>query len=71
MCPTGCSDRAIIAERRRGINLLDQAKAAHPTLAKTWVDASFKNRVIEYGATLGIDVGVVAMDRASRRRPCR
>jgi transposase len=45
-----------------GINLLDQAKAAHPTLAKTWVDAGFKNKVIEHGATLGIDVEVVAKD---------
>ncbi|MEW2386725.1 IS5 family transposase, partial [Micromonospora sp. NPDC047707] len=45
-----------------GVDLLDQAKAAHPALAKTWVDAGFKNRVIEHGATLGIDVEVVAKD---------
>ncbi|MFF0371651.1 IS5 family transposase [Micromonospora sp. NPDC005087] len=45
-----------------GINLLDQAKATHPALTKTWVDAGFKNRVIEHGATLGIDVEVVAKD---------
>src|SRR4051794_19111196 len=45
-----------------GIDLLDQAKAAHPTLAKTWVDAGFKNKVIEPGARLGIDVEVVAKD---------
>jgi transposase len=45
-----------------GINLLDQAKATYPTLAKTWVDAGFKNKVIEHGATLGIDVEVVTKD---------
>jgi transposase len=45
-----------------GINLLDQAKATHPTLAKTWVDAGFKTKVIEHGATLGIDVEVVTRD---------
>ncbi|MEU5908933.1 IS5 family transposase [Micromonospora sp. NPDC047527] len=45
-----------------GINLLDQAKATHPDLTKTWVDAGFKNRMIEHGATLGIDVEVVTKD---------
>ncbi|MFD6754874.1 IS5 family transposase [Micromonospora gifhornensis] len=45
-----------------GINLLDQAKATYPTLTKTWVDAGFKNKVIEHGATLGIDVEVVTKD---------
>ena len=27
-----------------GMDLLDQATTAHPTLAKTWVDAGFKNK---------------------------
>ncbi|MFF0371630.1 IS5 family transposase [Micromonospora sp. NPDC005087] len=45
-----------------GINRLDQAKAIHPALAKTWVDAGFKNKVIEHGAALGIDVEVVTRD---------
>ncbi|AYF26637.1 IS5/IS1182 family transposase [Micromonospora tulbaghiae] len=45
-----------------GINLLEQAKATHPALSKTWVDAGFKNKVIEHGATLGIDVEVVTKD---------
>ncbi|SCF00360.1 transposase, IS4 family [Micromonospora purpureochromogenes] len=45
-----------------GIDLLEQAKATHPALTKTWVDAGFKNKVIEHGATLGIDVEVVAKD---------
>ncbi|MEN3616234.1 IS5 family transposase, partial [Plantactinospora sp. ZYX-F-223] len=45
-----------------GIDLLNQAKATHPTLAKTWVDAGFKNKVIEHGAALGIDVEVVTKE---------
>jgi transposase len=45
-----------------GVQLLEQARAAHPTLAKTWVDAGFKTRVIEHGATLGVDVEVVTKD---------
>jgi transposase len=49
-----------------GIDLLDQAKTTHPHLAKTWVDAGFKNKVIEHGATLGIDVEVVTKDPQAR-----
>ncbi|MFI6785679.1 IS5 family transposase [Micromonospora sp. NPDC050276] len=45
-----------------GIDLLNQTKTTHPALAKTWVDAGFKNKVIEHGATLGIDVEVVIKD---------
>ncbi|MEV0455814.1 IS5 family transposase [Catellatospora methionotrophica] len=53
---------AAASDNTIGIDLLDQAKAAHPDLAKTWVDAGFKNRVIEHGAALGIDVEVVTKD---------
>lgn len=52
-----------------GIDLLDQAKAAHRDLTKTWVDAGFKNKVIEHGATLGIDVEVVTKDPQIRGSP--
>lgn len=45
-----------------GINLLDQATTTHPTLTKTWVDAGFKNRVVEHGAALGVDVEIVTKD---------
>jgi transposase len=53
---------ASVSDNTIGIDLLNQAKATHPTLAKTWVDAGFKNKVIEHGAALGIDVEVVAKD---------
>jgi transposase len=53
---------AAASDNTIGIDLLDQAKAAHPNLAKTWGDAGFKNRVIEHGAAPGMDVEVVAKD---------
>lgn len=31
-------------------------------LAKTWVDAGFKNRVVEHGAHLGVDVEIITKD---------
>jgi len=49
-----------------GISLLNQAKTTHPALTKTWIDAGFKNKVIEHGATLGIDVEVATKDPAIR-----
>ncbi|MFD9415175.1 IS5 family transposase [Streptomyces goshikiensis] len=48
-----------LSENAMGIRLLDQAKAAYPTIAKSWVDTGFKNAVVEHGARLGIDVEVV------------
>ncbi|GAB3837222.1 IS5-like element ISSco3 family transposase [Micromonospora andamanensis] len=45
-----------------GMALLDQATTTYPTLAKTWVDAGFKNRVVEHGAHLGVDVEIVTKD---------
>ncbi|KAB1949363.1 IS5 family transposase [Micromonospora sp. ALFpr18c] len=50
------SDNAI------GTDLLDRATAVYPTLTKTWVDAGFKNRVVEHGAALGVDVEIVTKD---------
>lgn len=42
-----------------GMDLLDQATTAYPTLTKTWADAGFKNHVVEHGAALGVDVEIV------------
>jgi transposase len=53
---------ASVSDNTIGTHLLDQATATHPSLTKTWVDAGFKATVIEYGATLGIDVEVVTKD---------
>ncbi|MFI9644378.1 IS5 family transposase [Micromonospora sp. NPDC051925] len=56
VCAASASDNTI------GMDLLDQATATYPTLAKTWVDAGFKNRVVEHGAHLGVDVEIVTKD---------
>ena len=53
---------ASVSDNAIGTDLLDQATTTHPTLAKTWVDAGFKNTLIEYAATLGVDVEVVTKD---------
>jgi transposase len=53
---------ASVSDNTIGVNLLDQATAAYPTLAKTWVDAGFKTQVVEHGARLGVDVEVVTKD---------
>jgi transposase len=53
---------ASVSDNAIGADLLDQASTTHPTLAKTWVDAGFKNTLVEHGAALGIDVEVVTKD---------
>jgi transposase len=53
---------ASVSDNLIGMNLLDRATAVHPTLTKTWVDAGFKNRVVEHGAHLGVDVEIVTKD---------
>jgi transposase len=45
-----------------GIDLLDRATRTYPTLTKTWVDAGFRTKVVEHGATLGVDVEIVTKD---------
>jgi transposase len=57
---------ASLSDNTVGIRLLDQAKAAHPTITKAWVDTGFKNTVVEHGARLGIDVEVVSRDAEKR-----
>jgi transposase len=49
---------ASVSDNTIGTNLLDEATACHPTLAKTWVDAGFKTTVVEHSASLGVDVEV-------------
>ncbi|MFE2070614.1 transposase [Streptomyces sp. NPDC059467] len=42
-----------------GIALLDNVAATAPTVTKGWVDAGFKQAVVEHGARFGIDVEIV------------
>ncbi|MEB8339633.1 IS5 family transposase [Streptomyces endophyticus] len=57
---------ASVHDNAIGITLLDQVAADNPTVAKGWVDAGFKNAVIEHGRSLGIDVEVVSRDPQTR-----
>ncbi len=41
---------AAVSDTLTGTHLLDQAATAHPSLAKTWVDAGFTTRVVAHGA---------------------
>ena len=53
---------ASVSDNTIGLNLLDRATEAYPTLTKAWVDAGFRKKVVEHGATLGVDVEVVTKD---------
>ncbi len=50
---------ASLTENHAGIQVLDQAAAAHPTITKVWVDAGFKNAFVEHAAALGVDAEIV------------
>ncbi|MBO3744421.1 IS5 family transposase [Actinoplanes flavus] len=53
---------ASISDNAIGMDLLDRTATKYPTITKTWVDAGFKVKTVEHGATLGIDVEVVTKD---------
>jgi transposase len=50
---------ASVSENKAGTAVLDQVKATHPTIVKTWVDTGFKTQFVEHAATLGVDAEVV------------
>ena len=53
---------ASVSDNAIGLNLLDRATDAYPTLTKAWVDTGYRKKVVEHGATLGVDVEVVTKD---------
>jgi transposase len=57
---------ASVHDNAIGIALLDKVAASAPTVAKAWVDAGFKNTVVEHGARLGIDVEIVHREPGAR-----
>lgn len=57
---------ASATENTAGIRALDQVKATHPTVVKTWVDAGFKTKFVEHAAALGIDAEVVPRNTETR-----
>jgi transposase len=57
---------ACVSENKAGIAVLDQVKALHPSITKTWVDTGFKNQFVEHAATLGVDAEVVNRNAQAR-----
>ena len=57
---------ASVTDNNAGIKVIDQAKADHPAIVKTWVDTGFKNKFVEHAATLGIDAEVVPRNEQVR-----
>lgn len=53
---------ASVSDNTIGIDLLDRATRIYPTLTKAWGDAGFRTKVVEHGATLGVDVEIVTKD---------
>jgi hypothetical protein len=61
---------ASITDNNAGIAAVNQTKADHPTIVKTWVDTGFKNKFVEHAATLGIDAEVVRRNEQVPASPC-
>lgn len=57
---------ASVHDNAVGIALLDRVAADNPSVTKGWVDAGFKNAVIDHGAALCIDIEVVQRDPGSK-----
>jgi transposase len=57
---------ASATDNNAGIKAINQAKADHPAIVKTWVDTGFKNQFVEHAATLGIDAEVVPRNEQVR-----
>lgn len=57
---------ASVHDNAIGTALLDKVARAAPAVTKAWVDAGFKEAVVEHGARLGIDVEIVQRDAGSK-----
>ncbi|SOE15049.1 Transposase [Streptomyces sp. 2323.1] len=57
---------ASVHDNAIGVTLLDKVAASAPTVTKAWVDAGFKNTVVDHGAHLGIDVEIVQRKPGAR-----
>ncbi len=57
---------ASVHDHAIGTTLLDKVAAGAPTATKAWVDAGFKETVVEHGARLGIDVEIVQRELGTK-----
>jgi hypothetical protein len=51
---------ASVQDSAAGARLLDQVAADHPGIGKVWVDGGYRQHLVEYAATLGIDMEITA-----------
>jgi transposase len=57
---------ASVQDSAAGARLLDQVAADHPGIGKVWVDGGYRQHLVEYAATLGIDMEITARAPGTR-----
>jgi transposase len=57
---------ASVSDNVGGIHVLSNIAADHPRVTKAWADTGYRTKVVEHGATLGIDVEVTRRDPAQK-----
>ncbi|MFB9909753.1 IS5 family transposase, partial [Allokutzneria oryzae] len=57
---------ASVPDSVAGERLTDHLAAVHPTVGKAWVDAGYRQHLVEHAATLGIDMEIVHRDPGIR-----
>ncbi|WP_250293546.1 IS5 family transposase [Streptomyces atroolivaceus] len=53
---------ASVSDNVGGIHMLSNIADSHPRVTKAWADSGYRTKVIDHGATLGIDVEVTRRD---------
>lgn len=57
---------ASVSDNAGGIHVLSTIATDHPHITKAWADTGYRTKVIEHGATLGIDVEITRRDPAHK-----
>lgn len=57
---------ASVQDSVAGSQLLDQFAAGYPGIRKVWVDGGYRQHLVEYAATLGIDMEITARTPGTR-----
>lgn len=57
---------ASVSDNAGGIHLLSNLAEAHPHITKAWADTDYRAKVIDHGATLGIDVEIARRDAGQK-----
>lgn len=57
---------ASVSDNAGSIHLLSNIAEGHPRVTKAWADTGYRTKVIDHGATLGIDVEVTRREPAQK-----